>query len=171
MKVRHAIPSDARAIAEIHVSTWRDAYRGQLPDALLNAYDVDQRAAFWNGILATKHGVFVVEIDTTLVGFCSMMASRDPDATPGATAEITALYVSSEHWRRGVARRLCTSVFEATAQAGFSDITLWVLSSNRSAIGFYEAAGFAPDGATKTEQASEHFSFEEIRMRRTLALQ
>jgi hypothetical protein len=59
VNVRHATVSDANAIAEIHVSTWRDTYRGQIPDAILDALDVSQRADFWRGVLSADHSVIV----------------------------------------------------------------------------------------------------------------
>jgi ribosomal protein S18 acetylase RimI-like enzyme len=168
VNVRKATISDANAIAEIHVSTWRDAYRGQVPDAILDALDVSQRADFWRSVLSAEHGVFIAASDTSIIGFCSFIASRDEDAAPGEVAEIAALYVSSRHWRCGVARSLCLHALEAAASAGFSLMTLWVLASNSRAIAFYEASGFVRDGATKSEQTSSDFTFEELRMRRIL---
>jgi len=38
--VRTATAADAASIAQIHVETWRVAYRGQIPDAVLNGLDV-----------------------------------------------------------------------------------------------------------------------------------
>ena len=45
MLVRASTVSDARRIAYIHVETWRAAYRGQMPDAVLDALDVERRTA------------------------------------------------------------------------------------------------------------------------------
>jgi hypothetical protein len=46
MQVRKANIADAKRIAQIHVETWRAAYRGQMPDAILNALDVNRRETF-----------------------------------------------------------------------------------------------------------------------------
>src|SRR5687767_3602644 len=43
MKIRPALPSDARAIADVHVRTWQSTYRGIVPDAYLDALSVDER--------------------------------------------------------------------------------------------------------------------------------
>ena len=43
--VRDATVDDARAIAEVHVASWRWAYRGQLPDDLLDGLSVDDPTA------------------------------------------------------------------------------------------------------------------------------
>ncbi len=49
MPVRIATSSDAPKIAHIHVETWRAAYRGQIPDAVLDGLDVERRTVFWPG--------------------------------------------------------------------------------------------------------------------------
>jgi hypothetical protein len=35
-KIRDATPADAQGIAIVHVKTWQCAYRGQMPDSLLD---------------------------------------------------------------------------------------------------------------------------------------
>ena len=47
MVVRIAKAADAPKIAHIHVETWRTAYRGQIPDTVLDAPDVERRTALW----------------------------------------------------------------------------------------------------------------------------
>jgi len=49
--LRAAVPADARAIAEIHVASWRSAYRGLLPDSLLDAMSVDELEQRWRSRL------------------------------------------------------------------------------------------------------------------------
>ena len=169
MNVRRATDADANEIADIHVSTWRDAYRGHMPDAILDTLDVPQRARFWRGVLSAEHSIIVAVSDSAIVGFCSLAASRDDDAIPGTVAEIAALYVRSRHWRCGAGRALCSHAFAASAAAGYSSITLWVLASNSSARSFYAAVGFVHDGATKARRMSD-FICEELRMRRALPL-
>jgi len=41
--IRPATPEDARAIAEVHVASWRYAYRGLLPDDVLDRLSVEER--------------------------------------------------------------------------------------------------------------------------------
>ena len=49
--VRGATADDARAIAEVHVASWRWAYRGQVPDRILDELSVDEREAIWRAAL------------------------------------------------------------------------------------------------------------------------
>jgi len=168
--VRIAQPADATRIATIQVRTWRVAYRGQMPDAVLDALDVGRRAEIWKGRLAASDGgTFIAESNGQVIGFCDLMASRDPDANPALVGEIAALYVLPDHWRTGAGRALCTAAFDAAARHGYSQVTLWVLSSNARARCFYAAMGFASDGAAKVEKKYGH-ELHEVRYRLVLAL-
>src|SRR5690606_21096689 len=80
-----------------------------------------------------------------IVGWASGGPCRDPDA--GNIAEIYAIYVSPESQGRGIGKQLMQRLTEDLSQR--SDIVLWVLEQNHSAIGFYAQLGYAPDGATK----------------------
>jgi hypothetical protein len=78
--VRAARPEDARPVAEVHVASWRHAYRGLLPEDSLGRKSVDDREAMWLGAFADpepKSGAFVAEVDGRIVGFASFGPSRD----------------------------------------------------------------------------------------------
>jgi hypothetical protein len=45
--IRKATPEDARAIAEVHVKSWRAAYRDLLPQDFLQGLSVDRREQQW----------------------------------------------------------------------------------------------------------------------------
>ena len=45
MHIRQARPGDELAVATVHVRTWQVAYRGLLPDALLDGMRPEHRAA------------------------------------------------------------------------------------------------------------------------------
>ena len=49
--IRRSREDDARGIAEVHIKTWRDAYRGQLPSAFLAGLSVDNRERMWTNEL------------------------------------------------------------------------------------------------------------------------
>ena len=51
LTVREASQGDAAAIAGVHVRAWRVAYRGLLPDDLLDRLSVEDREESWRGIL------------------------------------------------------------------------------------------------------------------------
>src|SRR6187402_1213737 len=98
--VRPALLSDIDAVARIHVASWQRAYRGQIPDAVLDALDAAERARKWVEWL-DKPGhrlqVAVAVHDAAVVGFCSLIRSRDSDARDDV-GEVGALYVDPACW-------------------------------------------------------------------------
>ncbi len=165
--VRDAVVADARAIAEIHVRAWRAAYAGLLPDELLAAMSVRVREDRWQRILAAADSrafTLVAGPAGVALGFCSVLPSRDDDATE-RTGEIAALYVDPGRWRQGIGHALVAGALERMARAGWTEATLWVLDGNAPALAFYRAHGFADDGARARHEPSGR---AELRLRAVL---
>src|SRR5690625_962599 len=160
MQVRPASEEDAAAIANVHVASWKGAYRGILPDSLLSSLSVERRAQAWRANLRRPENNTFVALDGagTVVGFASLEGSRDSDASKD-TGEITTIYVIPDKWGHGYGRVLMEVVCNAARNRGFADLTLWVLEENVRARQFYEKAGFTLDGATKTETRPEDVVF------------
>jgi len=169
MPVRTATAADAASIAQIHVETWRVAYRGQIPDAVLNGLDVGRRTVLWQERLAQRRGaVFVAEDGDSIKGFCDLVPSRDKDADARTVAEIGGIYILPQHWRKGTGRALCNRALATARQQDYTAVTLWVLASNDGARRFYEAMGFSLDGAAKTDKAADGSELHEVRFRMTI---
>jgi ribosomal protein S18 acetylase RimI-like enzyme len=165
MKVRVATGADAEDIARVHVASWQVAYRGLMPDSILDALDARHRIARWREILARPQAaVFVAEEDSHIVGFCDLLPSRDLESDPKSVGEIAAIYIYPGYYRKGIGRDLLASALREARNRGFTSVTLWVLKTNSAAIQFYKSIGFAPDGATKTEMLRD-FALDEIRFR------
>jgi ribosomal protein S18 acetylase RimI-like enzyme len=166
--IRLAALSDVDDIATLHVKAWQSAYRGHMPDAHLDGLEPSTRAAMWSRVIGQPATVVLVAtVGEALVGFCSSLPSRDADASP-VVGEITAIYVDPPVWRSGIGSSLMEATIESARVRKFSDLTLWVLTSNSSARAFYEARGFKTDGQTKTEELSG-FSSDTTRYRRRVA--
>lgn len=165
--VRPATPEDARGIAEVHVRSWRAAYRGLVPAEVLDRLSVDDREGTWAEMLRNGSRVLVAEEpDGTLAGFCGFARpARDDDAVPGS-GEILALYVDPERWRAGTGGALLDAAVEELAAEGCDEATLWVLRGNDRAIGFYARHGFVADGRVSTHPPT---GSAEVRMRRALS--
>jgi L-amino acid N-acyltransferase YncA len=148
--VRDATAGDARAIAEVHVASWRWAYRGQVPDDALDGLSVDDREAMWAAwFLAPQERSAVLvacRADGSVVGFANAGSSRD-DGTHPQTAELRALYLLQEVQGTGVGRALHDAALDRLRAAGFRDATLWVLETNDLGRRFYETAGWRWDGS------------------------
>jgi ribosomal protein S18 acetylase RimI-like enzyme len=166
IQIRQATVTDAQRIARIHVETWRAAYRGQIPDAILDSLDINRRAIFWNKHLAAQpHGISVVESEKEIIGFCDLIPSRDTDSNSKEIGEIAAIYVQPEFWRKGAGDALCRHSLKMARLQNYSAVTLWVLSSNTAARNFYEAMGFHLDGTTKVDKGFQNYELHEVRYR------
>ena len=167
--VRPAQPSDAEGIGLVHVRSWQAAYRGQFPQDYLDGLDPARRAAGWRRYFEPepphRQALLVSEIGADIVGFASVGPCRDRD-TAGA-GELYAIYLLTQWWGQGLGRQLMAAALGALAGLGFEEATLWVLDANDRARLFYEAAGWAADGATKTDD-SFGFPMAEVRYHRLL---
>ena len=168
MNLRRATPADAPGIAEAHVASWQAAYRGLLPDAVLDNLSVAERQTMWAARLATgPSNLWVTGLDGQVSGFISSCPSRDADLAPPEFAEIAALYVRAEAWSTGCGYALCQAAFDDMRQASAQTAIVWVLTGNTRARRFYERVGFAPDGSTK-DITLHHVTLPELRYRRSL---
>lgn len=172
MEVRRARVDDAELIAEIHVRSWQIGYQGLMPQDYLDGLDPAQRLSFQLERLKqadwTRGGCFVVAgDDERLAGFANVGSSRDEDADTARVAEVKAIYLAPGAWGKGLGRELMAASLRHLAGCGYDEVTLWVLDSNARARRFYQAAGFAPDGAVKVD-GSRGFSLAEVRYRRPL---
>jgi len=150
MNIRRATPDDAPLLARAQVEAWHKAYRGIVPDAYLQSFSIKRRTECFRQSLATNsEETYVAEVANQVVGFLTLGKCRDSDVDPKTTGEIWGIYLSPEHWRKGVGRFLSEQGETMLASRGFSVATLWVLEANDQARRFYEAVGFEPDGATK----------------------
>ena len=163
--IRQARAEDAEAIAGVHIDSWRSAYRGKIPDKILNALDIEERAQQWKEWLeAPGLSALVATVDGLVAGFSCVMRSRDDDAGD-TVAEIPTIYVLPSHWRHGIGRLLCERTFTEARKRGFTELTLWVLDSNHRARHFYESLGFRTDGKIKTDAQLPDTSLHEVRYR------
>lgn len=166
--IRRADRGDADAIAAVHVSSWRAAYRGLLPQDFLDGLDVEHRRDVWWRQLTEPGEVIAVLIAARgpqTLGFASLTQARDSDGD--RIGEVAAIYVAPWSWGTGVGRALMDAAVTTLTQAGFAEATLWVLSGNDRALSFYRAAGWHPDGTTRTDAIGGQQVLQ-LRLRRSL---
>jgi GNAT superfamily N-acetyltransferase len=146
--IRLATAEDSAAMATVHVRSWQSAFRGSIPDAYLDALDVEKQAASWHRILSqVRVEIAVYELEGQVVGFLCLGLSRDAGAAAG-TGEVMALHVDPALWRGGLGRQLMDWAKDVARARGWKLVTLWVLRENVRARRFYEAIGFRTDGVT-----------------------
>ena len=153
-RIREAVPKDARAIAEIHVRSWRAAYRGQLTDDYLDGLTVQDRLEQHRQSLEQPRAgwvTWVADDAGTVTGFAVTGPSEDADAGE-RTGELYAIYLDPDQIGTGLGRRLSEHALEDLRSRGFDTATLWVLETNERARRFYEAAGWTHDGTVTSER-------------------
>jgi RimJ/RimL family protein N-acetyltransferase len=165
--IRAATAADAGGIAVTHVASWRAAYRGLLPEALLERLSVERRTAAWRQTLTPGRGAVHVATDPMqqVIGFVHTCRSRDDDADD-RIGELTSIYLRPDLWGRGVGSRLHEAAVAALA-ADFQEATLWVLDGNTRSRAFYERKGWQPDGTVKRDTIGDA-EVVELRYRRPL---
>ena len=154
--VRGATADDARSIAEVHVASWRWAYRGQVPDEILGSLSVDEREAMWRRSLEEGKERTAVAIDESgsLVGFVGTGPAGDDDADE-RTGEVYAIYVLEAAAGSGIGTALLRRGEDDLRSDGYRRVTLWVLTSNVRAHRFYERNGWVFDGRRSTYRVGE----------------
>ncbi len=153
-RIRPATPGDAGAMERLRVATWKQAYRGIVPDGYLDKLTVRERAvAWWAERLAAppsaRHRCHVADIAGVPAGFATAEPTRDADLDSGHVGEVGAIYLRPEHWSRGIGRALMATAVDGLRSAGFRAAMLWTLEGNERTRNFYAAAGWNPDGARK----------------------
>ena len=140
--VRPVVSADARAIAEVHVQAWREAYTRLVPTGALARLSVNQRELRWKEILSHPAAtIWVAMDDERVIGFAGAGPARDADA-PRAL-ELQSIYVLASHYGTGAGQRLLESVL------GDGPASLWVADDNPRARAFYARNGLLPDGTTR----------------------
>lgn len=159
LKVREATGNDAARMAAVHVRSWQSAYRGILPDELLDGLSVAERASSWRGLLEEAEERWLTLLaegaDGDIVGLCSVATPSRDDNAGETTAEVGALYIDPDHWREGAGSALLATALRKLSERGWHALVLWVLPENRAALAFYERFGFTIDpGVEKLEERS-----------------
>ncbi len=145
--LRPARSADAAAIAGVYVDTWKDTYRGLIPQSYLDSMSYAGHERSWRQSLATGGWGFVAELDRRIVGFASGGRCRSRGRWSG---ELFVLYVLRQWQGHGVGRALFDATYFELARRGHPDMLVWVLATN-PARRFYEHLGGEPAGENFSE--------------------
>jgi GNAT superfamily N-acetyltransferase len=140
--IRRATTQDAPAIAAVRIDSWRNTYRGLIPDAYLDAMQLDQSIALWDRVLSAGRNdtsVFVAGKDGDVIGFAA--GNMLKESRYDLDAELSAVYLRREFQRAGVGRRLVAAVASAQREHGAHGLIAWVIAGNKGARAFYERLG------------------------------
>ena len=147
--IRQATSDDAAAIARVQATSWRDTYRGIVPQEFLDSIDVSEwTERRFRELARPRTGAcsHVAEVGDEVAGWAYSGPNRDQDST--YAGELYAIYLLPEYQRRGIGLALTVSAAKSLIDSGMMSMLLWVLAENWPARRFYEALG----GGYVTEQ-------------------
>ena len=147
--LRSAKPGDAADIARINAESWRDSYRGIVPDAVLERPLEADFLRQWRGLAVAQPGGQMILVgqdeQQVLQGFVSAGPGRRQPL--GFECEIYALYVARTARRMRLGSRLLGAAAQRLQLFGRANVMLWVLEANHTARTFYVGLGGAEIGA------------------------
>ncbi len=148
--IRNARLGDEAAIAALTVRSWCLAYRGILPDEVLDGRRPDDRLERWRERLALPEGAhqtLVCDVDGVMVGYAGVGPASEHSIHPAplGVGEIYGFYLDPLWFGSGAAEPLMDAV-ELWLEARFERASLWVLQGNARARRFYERRGWQSDG-------------------------
>ena len=160
--IRSASPADAAQVAGVQRDSWRAAYGGIIAPEIIDEAMTPDGGARVRQTFRTRpwqRMIVAVEESAGVVGYSSFGPEVDVLGAPwpypptkageaGQVGELYALYVHPDCWSTGTGHALMDRVLARTRRAAYPQIVLWVLEANARARGFYQRAGFAPDGAS-----------------------
>lgn len=147
--VREAALGDARAIADLHVATWKEAYSHLLPGDYFSEQYVEGRHRMWDHVLTHPRDdmtVHVADADGEIVGFAWVGPGEGlDDEEPPRDRLLFAIYVLAAHYGAGAGQSLLD------AALGDEPAMLWVAKENPRATAFYLRNGFRFDGVEQID--------------------
>jgi GNAT superfamily N-acetyltransferase len=135
---------DAAAIAALQTESWRDAYRGFLPDEFLAGPIEDNRNQLWQARLTSpgddRRLVLKAVAGNEPVGFVCVLLDADPAWGP----LLDNLHVRPAMKGLGIGWQLFQAARDwVIARAPLQPMHLWVIEGNAAARRFYDRQGGA----------------------------
>lgn len=156
--VRPATSADVPAIARIHVAGYEEAYRGLVPDEVIDSRTVEVRERVWRRRLSAERPrefVLVGELDGAVRAFVSGRQAADgevetPDPAIGCWENLytdPALLGDARGFQ--VALEVHRGVERAFAEHGFREAVCFAIEGNDRAAKFFDLMGWKADGTSR----------------------
>jgi GNAT superfamily N-acetyltransferase len=170
VSVRRARAEDGAAVARVQLVTWRAAYRAVLPAEVLDDWDEEAAGRRWLAAVTSPptpaHGVLVALECDDVVGFAAYgppeVGAGEAGHPAGPTTELAVLLVEPRWGRRGHGSRLLAAVADLARDSGAARLTVWLPEQDHVSAGFFQSAGWAPDGWVRTLDTG-HGPLREVR--------
>ena len=162
--IRPAKIEDAEGIAKVHIETWQYAYKGQLPQKMLDELSIEKRLEVWKEQLINPKPEtfnFVALVDGVLAGWVTGGITREDDVSE-EVGELYGIYVHPDYIGKGLGSKLINKLLDTLKVEGYKKATLWVLTSNEKSRKWYESKGWKVDGKIKIDKR-EGYDLHETR--------
>lgn len=158
--LRQPTLEDAPALADLHISSWKETYSHLLPEGYFDEEHINGRHQLWQRILKDSQADFslsMAEIDDHVIGFAFTGPTQAPHGhIVPRDRQLYSIYVAKDYHGSGAGQALLN------ATLGDDPALLWVAKANDRAIRFYQRNGFSFDG---TQQINRHTpKLVEVRM-------
>lgn len=132
---------EAETFAALHVQCWREAYQSIVPAELMAKYKIKTRLPMWETTLPDQQRIVFCAYDQgCAVGFI-VAGKAIEHLFDDIDGHVSALYIASSHYRRGIGQILMGLAAKAWLAQGGHSLALGVLAENTRARSFYEALG------------------------------
>jgi GNAT superfamily N-acetyltransferase len=153
IKIRKATVEDAAEIANVHTNSWREAYKGLVPDDYLDDKPLHfkNRYELWKKVTVNEKQVtFVAESkEHGVVGFINGTYGRDDEYK--SYVEVWCVYLLEKYHGQKIGFNLLKSYFDTHTELGYKKGYLWVIADNPT-ISFYEKTGGKYSGKSVEEE-------------------
>ncbi len=170
--IRRAVLEDAEQLGEVGVKAWQWAYRGLMPDDVLDSLRPESRAKAWHRWLEDDvvpgFEAWVAELGDKIIGYAASAEARDIEEVAPGTMELQMIYLLEEHVGTGVGSQLIRRVEESWRRRGATGGILWMLKTNERTKLFYERHGWEADGTEGSHEITTGVEVPSIRMHKRL---
>jgi L-amino acid N-acyltransferase YncA len=146
LSIKKASSSDAYDIALINAVSWQKAYRGIVPDPIIDNISVEQWASGWRNQLDNNENVLLIHKTNQIIGFAHLCKHN---LLNSFRAELNSIYLHPTVWGNGYGKKLYFASLIELQRLGYKVIFVWVLAQNIRARKFYEAMGLQETGSSR----------------------
>lgn len=140
--IRPATEQDNAGIRYVQVNTWKHAYRGMIPDRILDQMNIDKplrRAKTPNPKIDNSRRAFVAtDKSDQVIGFAVGGMARSEEWN--YQGELWAIYVLPSEQGKGIGNQLFEALKQQLADE-YKNLIIWVLEANHASHKFYERMG------------------------------
>ena len=131
--IRDADRAEFGALAALQTRSWRDVYRGIMPDSYLDDEIEHDLASRWDALDPSGDDLVLVADQARIRGFVTVWCKPDPF--------IDNLHVDPGERSQGIGRLLMQATAKRLVENGYQRVSLYVAAQNQRAADFYRRLG------------------------------